>query len=94
MINLKVEDDMKDVLTKMDSMFAKFDSKFAQKFAQIDSKFAHVEDKISTVYWVIGLSVGLSTALTAIFIALKNGHTLQSLGCGVFQPTNLLFHFD
>ena len=77
-INLKVEDDMKDVLTKMDSMFAKFDSKlaqmdnkFAQKFAQIDSKFAHVEDKISTVYWVIGLSVGLSTALTAIFIALK-----------------------
>ena len=84
-INLKVEDDMKDVLTKMDSMFARFearfdskfaqiDSKFAQidgKFAQIDSKFQHVEDKISTVYWVIGLSVGLSTALTAIFIALK-----------------------
>lgn len=77
-INLKVEDDMKDVLTKMDNMFARFearfDGKFAQidsKFAQIDSKFQHIEDKISTVYWVIGLSVGLSTALTAIFIALK-----------------------
>lgn len=66
-INLKVEDDMKDALTKIDSMFAKFDS----KLAQIDTKFEHVEDKISTVYWVIGLSVGLSTAITAIFIALK-----------------------
>jgi hypothetical protein len=69
-INLKVEDDMKDVLTKMDSMFARFETRFEHmegKFAQIDSKFTHVEDKISTLYWV----VGLSTALIAIFIALK-----------------------
>lgn len=57
---------MKDVLAKMDSMFNRFDS----KFAQIDSKFAHIEDKISTV-WVISLAFGLSTAITAIFIALK-----------------------
>lgn len=80
-INLKVEDDMKDILNKMDSMFAKFDGKLAQieskfdsKFAQIETrfetKFEHVEARISTIYWVIGLSVGLSTALIAIFIAL------------------------
>ena len=58
---------MKEVLTKMDIMFAKFDS----KFGQIDSKFDHVEGKMAVVYWVIGLSVGLSNALIAIFIALK-----------------------
>lgn len=58
---------MEKVLAKIDSKFARIDS----MFAKIDSKFEHMEDKISTVYWVIGLSVGLSTALTAIFIALK-----------------------
>lgn len=58
-INLKVEDDMKDVLTKMDNMFAK-----------IDSRFEHMESRISTVYWVIGLAVGLSTTLLGTLIAL------------------------
>lgn len=50
LIDLKVEDDMKEVLNAM------------------HSEFKHIENKFSTVYWVIGLSIGLSTAFLAILM--------------------------
>lgn len=50
LIDIKVEDDMKEVLNAM------------------HGEFKHIENKFSTVYWVIGLSIGLSTAFLAILI--------------------------
>jgi hypothetical protein len=59
LIDLKTESDMKDVLTKMDSMFTK-----------IDAKFAHMEESIITTRWVIIAAGSIITILLAI-LALK-----------------------
>ena len=66
LIDLKTESDMKDVLTKMDSMFTKIDA----KFAHIDAKFAHMEESIITTRWVIIAAGSIITILLAI-LALK-----------------------
>ena len=81
LINLKTEDDMEKILTKMENMFlqtnTKMDAKFSQieshmgsKFAQIEShvgsKFAHVEGSISTIRWVIGVAAGVLTLVLTI----------------------------
>ena len=59
LIDLKTESDMKDVLTKMDSMFTK-----------IDAKFAHMVESIITTRWVI-IAVGSIITILLAILALK-----------------------
>jgi hypothetical protein len=63
LIDLKVEDDMKEVLNAMH-----------HEFALLDSKFQHVEKRISTGYTVFGIACGVLAILLAalgVMIALK-----------------------
>jgi len=71
MIDTKVESDMEKAMTMMRSDVDRILAKLDTKFEHIDAKFEHMEDKFSTVYWVVGLMIGFSTALIGIIIALK-----------------------
>lgn len=85
LIDTKVESDMEKAFMLMRNEFSslkaelvnmetRFDSQFKNvdsQFKHVDSQFKHVESKFSTVYWVVGLTVTLSTALLAIIISLK-----------------------
>ena len=63
LIDLKTDNDMKEVIAKMDNMLAKIDA----KFERIDEKFAHVEatieTKMNTIYWVIGVASAVLTLI-------------------------------
>lgn len=61
LVDIKVESDMEKALTIIRS-----------EFSLLKAELVHVESKFATVYWVIGLVVGLSTALLAIIISLKH----------------------
>lgn len=84
LIDTKIESDMKEAITMMRGEFSSIRSEFGSIRNEIASlktelvhvedryasQFKHVDNKFATVYWVIGLAVGLSTALLATLIAL------------------------
>ena len=67
MIDTKVESDMEKALTVIRSEFVTM----RNELGLVKTELMHVEDKFSTVYWVVGLMIGFSTALLGIIIALK-----------------------
>ena len=77
LIDTKIESDMKEAITMMRSEFSSIRNEIASLKTELvhvedryASQFKHVDNKFATVYWVIGLAVGLSTALLATLIAL------------------------
>lgn len=77
LIDTKIESDMKEAITMMRGEFSSIRNEIASLKTELvhvedryASQFKHVDNKFATVYWVIGLAVGLSTALLATLIAL------------------------
>lgn len=70
LIDLKVEDDMKEVLKAMHHEFALLKT----ELVHMDNKFKEVENRISTGYTVFGIACGVLAILLAalgVMIALK-----------------------
>ena len=59
LIDLKTENDMKEVISKMDNMFAKIDARFEHVEATI-------ETKMTTIYWVIGVASAVLTLVLSL----------------------------
>ncbi|TXI14804.1 MAG: hypothetical protein E6Q66_04610 [Pedobacter sp.] len=74
LIDLKVEDDMKEVLNAMHNEFALLKTELTHIDDKFESKFGYMDSKISTGYTFFGIAFGVLAVLLAVLgvmIALK-----------------------
>lgn len=66
LIDIKTEDDMDKVLTKLDAMQSKFDAKFDAIESKFDAKFDALDSKISNTRWFVLGTIALAGVLLRI----------------------------
>ena len=74
LIDLKVEDDMKEILKAMHHEFALLKTELVHMDSKFDNKFKEVENRISTGYTVFGIACTIMAILLAalgIMLAIK-----------------------